>query len=95
MSYRKFNINNYVKVKLTDYGLQVYCEQFNKPLLGFPTLREHLKTLDSVKMEADSEGHHSFQMWHFMELFGSSVGIAKDKVFELDIIIEDKDLQTV
>jgi len=77
---RSFNINDYVKVKLTDYGREKYREFWNK--FG----------LKALKLKEDENGYTSFQMWDLMQVFGSHMRLGGRNCFDLDIVIEEKDL---
>lgn len=76
----KFNINNYVKVKLTDKGRKVLEEEHNQlyARLG----------LGDVAYEApkeDENGYHKFQLWCLMESLGRHLSLGTDPVFETEI----------
>jgi hypothetical protein len=57
----EFNINDMIKVKLTERGLNIH-KQYHLDLLG---------NLDiSTVPEVDASGYSEFQMWEFMAIFG-------------------------
>lgn len=71
----KININEYVKVKLTDYGKEIFYHQydnFNKTY-GKEIIKPRYP-------EVDSDGYTSFQLWDFMNIYGKyfDMGIHTD-----------------
>lgn len=81
-----YNPNCVIKVKLTDHGKDIYYHQY-----------DHLyPVLKPTYPKEDESGYTSFQMWHFMELYGSHIGMCKPNViFPLEIIIDSADLYEV
>lgn len=62
---KAFNINDFIKVKLTDHGKDIYYHQydeFNKLYGG--------KIFKPRYPEVDSEGYTRIQLWQFMNIFG-------------------------
>ena len=53
--FRDVNLNEYIKVKLTDKGKEIYRNYWH----------EYAPTLD-----IDEEGYCKFQLWEFMRIFG-------------------------
>lgn len=81
--YTKFNINNTVKVKLTEQGKLIYREEWNRIFgdkSGF--------TYSPPK--EDENGYSNWQMWSLMETFGNYMDMGCDCPFETDILIEFK-----
>ena len=77
----RLNLNEPVKVKLTDLGKDIYFHRYDeldkklgrKPTGHFPPV--------------DEDGYTEFQLWHFIELYGSHIGITKPNVIcPLDIV---------
>ena len=66
--YLDFNINNYVKVKLTEKGKYIYYHQFDD--MNEDILKMGGKPLNPIELKYDDDGYTEFQMWHFMEIFG-------------------------
>jgi hypothetical protein len=87
MKYFKFNVNQKIKVKLKDIGVELFVVKYNEGV-PFP---KHI-TIDEYKSWADKAGYHSFQLWHFMDIFGNT-GIRGHFYFDLDIIIDSYDLK--
>lgn len=66
--YKEFNVNDYVKVKLTEKGKYIYYHQFDD-------INENIKKiggilLNPIELKYDDEGYTEFQMWHLMQIFG-------------------------
>lgn len=77
------NMNEWVKVKLTDYGIEVLKKQHKE-------LQRILKTnREFTPPETDDGGYVKFQLWDLFERFGSHVGLCKAKCFEFEILIEN------
>lgn len=76
MKFEKSNLNNYIKVKLTEYGRIIYRNSFVK--LG----------LSEPKIRIDEEGYTSFQMHDFINVFGQYIRIGYDLPCETNIQIE-------
>lgn len=71
------NLNDWIKVKLTPYGQQIYYAHF----LNFHITPPRLKI--------DDEGYTRFQLWSFIEMFGSYIYMGAKNVIEpLEIIKE-------
>ena len=67
--YRDFNINDYVKVKLTEKGKYIYYHRFDD--INEENLKGGYKTIiNPIELEYDDEGYTEFQLWHLMEIFG-------------------------
>lgn len=81
--YTKFNINDTVKVKLTERGKKLHREEWDRVFgdkSGFTY---------SLPKE-DENGYSSWQMWSLMETFGKHVSLGCECPFDTDILIEFK-----
>ena len=78
--YKTFNINEIVKVKLTQKGKLVYLEHQIEIQKRFN--RDRIKIDVPLNVEVDSEGFSSFQLWRFMEIFGSHMYCGAEPVIE-------------
>lgn len=87
-----FNINDYVKVKLTDEGLKILEEQHNELLKKMtPDAAADLGSF--VAPEVDEEGYSQIQLYELMYHFGKYMRMSNSKIpFEMDIQIADEDL---
>jgi hypothetical protein len=80
----KFNINENVKVKLTNFGISVLRKQHDE------LMKVYSKVMDFPKFqepEKDENGYSKFQLWALMESLGSYCGMAKEPPFETEIIL--------
>ena len=66
--YQNFNINDFVKVKLTEKGKYIYYHQFDDINQNIQKIGG--KPLNPIELKYDDEGYTEFQMWHLMEIFG-------------------------
>ena len=80
----KFNINDYVKIKLNPSGVKV-LRQNHERIFG----SELLKKYPFKEPQKDKHGYSEFQMWHFMDEFGNmSMGSFNQlQPYETNIII--------
>lgn len=84
----KINLNDFVKVKLTDLWKDIYYHRCDK-------LNEHIKKQGGSPItphmpKVDSEGKTKFQLWDFIQLYGNHIGMAKPNVIEpLDLEVDD------
>ena len=78
-----FNINDFVRVKLTDEGRRIHRERFRK-LNAKVKITSNLKYSPPVE---DKDGWSRWQLWVLMEMFGEHTGPCKDP-FLVDIEFE-------
>ena len=71
----KINLNDTIKVKLTDYGKEIYYHQFDE--LNNCFKRKGCKLIEPKMPEVDKEGKTRFQLWSFMEMYGNYIGLTK------------------
>lgn len=80
----RINLNEPIKVKLTDWGKEIYYHQYDRTnrIAG----REICKP--SFPRE-DENGYTEFQLWCFIELYGTHMGMALPNVIEpLEFVYE-------
>ena len=78
------NLNEVVKVKLTDYGKEIYFHRFDKvnKLAGREVCKPSFP-------KVDADGYSRFQLWDFIHLYGSYIGMAQKNAIEpLEIVYE-------
>lgn len=75
MKYVAHNINNRVKVKLTEDGQRIVKERYSK--FG-----------SEVPIKTDEEGYTSFQTHEFMVIFGNHVSLGCKLPFDACVLIE-------
>jgi hypothetical protein len=81
----KFNVNNYVKVRLTDEGRTIIkCKRYSNPLL-----KGYLDYDDTYPKE-DENGWSMWQMWDLMSMFGDYMYNGCRIPFETEIEIIEK-----
>lgn len=80
----RINLNEPIKVKLTDWGKEIYYHQYDRvnQIAG----REICKPKFPKE---DENGYTEFQVWCFMELYGEHMGMTLPNVIEpLEIVYE-------
>jgi len=77
--YRPFNLNSYVKIKITPLG---------------QSIREKFYASYGIKarpLDKDSEGFTKMQLWQVMQIFGEHMHFGRpEQPISCDILIEDK-----
>lgn len=86
-----FNINDCVKVKLTDFGRKVHREEFDNLMQRLPP---HASLQYRAPRE-DADGWSEWQLWILMETFGRYCTLGGPEPFETTIIIPDKPDQPI
>lgn len=88
----KFNINEYVRIKLNPDGIEIYESRYDvlidrQKKYGIEGTKRPIYSED-----CDGEGYIKMQMWYFMELFGEHISIVKNPPFESNIffIVEEE-----
>lgn len=85
----RLNLNDNIKVKLTEHGKDIYYHQYDRTnkLLG----REVCKPSYPI---IDEDGYTTFQLWCFMELYGVHMGMTLPNVIEpLDIVFDEPTIE--
>ncbi|AJD92050.1 hypothetical protein JMA_27330 [Jeotgalibacillus malaysiensis] len=85
----KFNTNYPVKVKLTDYGIQVLRERHQA--LNQNIIDRGGKGLGEFELRLDDEGYYRTQMWMLIEKFGYPANMLLNP-FDANIILEGVEL---
>ena len=80
----KFNINNHVRVKLTDHGRATLRAHWEDLASTFPKV----KARGYTPPNEDADGWSRWQLWVLMETFGPIMGITMTNAFETEIEIE-------
>lgn len=80
----RINLNEPIKVKLTDWGKEIYYHQYDR--INQIAGREICKPKFPKE---DENGYTEFQLWCFIELYGIHVGMTLPNVIEpLEIVYE-------
>lgn len=82
------NLNQYVKVKLSDLGKDIYYHQYDE--VNEMIKRRGGKLIKPAMPKVDADGYTQFQIWQFMNLYGAYMIMCGEQVLEtLDVIIVD------
>ncbi len=81
---KSFNLNNYVYVKLTDKGRDIYYHQY-----------DHIQGIKPSYPKEDNNGYFKEQLWQLMKTFGKHMSMGFDQPFSTDIIFEEAYLKEV
>ena len=85
----RLNLNDNIKVKLTEHGKDIYYHQYDRTnaFLG----RELCKP---SYPKIDEDGYTTFQLWHFMELYGVHMGMTLPNVIKpLEIVFNEPTIE--
>lgn len=74
--YKLVNLNEHIKVKLTETGKEVFRKYYN----NIP-----------YSLHIDDDGYAEFQLWDFMHIFGSDMRMAGPLVCETNVFIETQE----
>lgn len=77
--YFKVNLNDYIKVRLTDYGKKIREAGYYKYGLQPPPL------------ELDKDGYATFQLHVFFHQFGPSLGMAGPTPCAINVLIQGEE----
>ena len=86
---KSFNINNIVKVKLTEYGKQM----LERDHIEFWGARGMLDKFPYKPREEDENGYVEFQLWSLMYQLGKYCILGCEPPFDTVILIDEKDLR--
>ena len=78
----EFNINYYVKVRLTDHGKALLRKQYEELIARFPKI-----SYEYIEPKIDKDGYTRFQLWDLMSRLGEYTSIVLPPAFETNIII--------
>lgn len=82
----KFNINNTVRVKLTERGRQLITQN-HKALLGKTLAKEYPRIIK------ETDGWSDWALWSLMTEFGQHIHMGGPLLFETEIEIPEKEKQ--
>lgn len=77
----KFNVNEYVMVKLTEIGKAELRKQNDELRAVVKSLRPYSEP------EEDDQGYTKYQLWDLMSTFGHLMVMGCEPPFETDIIV--------
>jgi hypothetical protein len=81
----KFNINDYVRVRLSNGGKLTHRRQHDELRKQFPSIGKY------VPPKVDSDGYSRWQLWSLMQTFGPAISLGSEPPFETEIIFEVAD----
>lgn len=81
----RFNINNHVRVRLTDAGRAIHREWTDNLYSSMPAAKREYQYTPPIE---DSDGWSTWQMWNLMQIFGSSCGLSSELPFQTVIEFE-------
>lgn len=73
----KHNLNDSIKVKLTDYGKEIYANRYEAINKTYGK-----KVIKDTKPRVDAEGYSFFQLWDFMNVFGEFMYMGNTEIVE-------------
>lgn len=76
-----FNLNHYVKVKMTESGYKMYHEYYNQ----FNPIKNDFTHIKSLRETEDEYGFVKMQMHVLMNIFGTKMLLGFDLPIELNI----------
>ena len=83
----RINLNESIKVRLTNYGKDIYYHQFDEfnKRMGKEVCKPSFP-------KVDEDGYTKFQLWSFIELYGNYIGMCKKNVIQpLEIVYEGEE----
>lgn len=86
---KSFNINNNLRVKLTEFGKQMLEQDYNE----FWSSHGKLDKFLYEPPKEDEDGYVKFQGWVLFEKLGKYCGLGCELPFDIAILIDDEDLR--
>ena len=78
----RINLNERIKVKLTDYGKEIYYRRFDDLFR-----QTELSVFKPEFPKTDEEGYTTFQLWDFIHIYGNYIGMGLPEVIKpLEIV---------
>ena len=84
------NLNDFIKVKLTDFGKEIYYHQHDE--VNSFWKKEVIKPSFP---KVDENGYTSFQLWYFMNLYGNYIDMGLENVIYPNEILLDEQRKEV
>lgn len=79
------SMNDFVKVKLTDHGKDIFYHQFDD--LNMFIKVQGGKPIEPRMPEVDADGYTRIQLWELMKIFGPHIGMGLPSPFENNVIV--------
>ena len=77
------NVNSMVRVKLTNYGRDIYYHQYDETNERFPS------AFIAPSYPKTEDGYLKDQLWSVMHIFGKYLALGARRPFDADIVIDD------
>lgn len=90
MKFTPFNINNYVKVRVTDHGQKCLRQEYDE-LVKFCHGKFPYSFEETLKKE-DDDGYQKWQLHDLMRTFGKHISMGLEIPIELEILISNEDI---
>ena len=89
---KKLNLNSIIKVKLTDYGKDIFYHRHDD--INASIVQRGWKPIEPCFPRVDDEGFSKFQLWDFMNIYGDyfQLGLERVPIKDLSIYIDEQDL---
>ena len=89
---KHLNLNSTIKVRLTDYGKDIFYHYFDD--LNIFIVSRGGKEIEPCYPNVDENGYSKFQLWDFMNIYGPYMRLGARNVIEpLEICIDENDLE--
>lgn len=88
----KYNINDYIKVRLTDEGRRIHRAHHAEIVSALPEKIRHSHLIQYSPPIEDELGWSTWQGWNLMQVFGPYMGLSAKLPFDtvIDIIPANK-----
>lgn len=90
----KFNINEFVKVRLTNKGVDFYKDYLRGVFNMINLNMTEYQIVELYKKNIDDDNYLLLQFWEFMQIFGK-LGRGMDEYIELELIFNSKNLKPI
>jgi hypothetical protein len=96
-NYIDFNLNDKILVKLHPIGYEHWMSKCNNvferafTVTQNESVKQHIKGIEYFKSRENADGYISFQAWDFMNIFGESIWMGGEQMFDINIKVECKD----
>ena len=90
---KQLNLNSVIKVKLTDYGKDIFYHQYDY-VNQYITAHKG-KAIEPRYPDVDENGFTKFQLWDFFQIYNDYLVLGSNKmpIEPLSIFIEERDLE--
>ena len=75
---QSINLNDRIKVRLTPLGAEIFYHQYDSLIKEHPQITTIMPHMPQI----DKNGYTTFQLWGFIELYGTYIHMGADQVIE-------------